>query len=128
MRAPITVTEGGETLEITALSADRDTLWDYFYDSCQSQRSVTTLRDYTHYTVIDLPGGGTRELMTQARNGWKWVWVQNAKGEVTGTRPETVTECANHGMYLRQATCANEDWRDRNPHALDSICPTNRTW
>ena len=115
-------------VEKRAASADRETLWDYFYDSCQLQRSVTTVHDYSQYTEIVTPSGTTRTVMTQARNGWKWVWVQNADGAVTGTRAETVTECANHGMYLRQQQCANEDWRDRNPHALIEYCPTDRTW
>ena len=117
-----------ETVENRAASADRETLWDYFYDSCQSQRSGTTVHDYTQKTVIDLPGGGTREVTTQARNGWKWVWVQNANGAVTGTRAQTLTECANHGMYLRQQNCANADWLARNPHLLEGTCPANRTW
>ena len=133
VRAPITVTYTNadgeeETVEIRAASADRDTLWDYFYDSCSAARSVTTVHDYSQYTEIVTPSGATRTVMTQARNGWKWVWVQNAKGEVTGTRAETVNECASHGMYLRQQTCANGEWIKRNPHLLDSWCPDNRTW
>ena len=109
-----------ESVENRAASAERDTLWDYFYDACQSQRSGTTVHDYSWRNADG-------HLM-QARNGWKYVEVQNARGDVTHTRPQTLNECASHGMYLRQRTCANEDWRDRNPHLLDSWCPTYRTW
>ena len=109
-----------ETVENRAASADRETLWDYFYDSCQSQRSSTTLRDYSWFNA-----DGHR---MQARNGWKWVEVQNANGDVTRTRPQTLTECASHGMYLRQQNCANAEWLRRNPHLHEGTCPTNRTW
>ncbi len=124
-RAPITVTYTNangeeETVEIRAASAERDTLYSFFYDSCSLQRSATTLRDYSWRNADG-------HLM-QAKNGWKYVEVQNSKGEVTGTRRQTLDECASHGMYLRQQNCANEDWRDRNPHLLNSSCPTYRTW
>ena len=115
-------------VENRAASADRETLWDFFYDSCQSQRSVTTVHDYSQSTEIVTPSGTTRTVTTQARNGWKWVWVQDANGAVTGTRAQTLNECANHGMYLRQQNCANEDWLRRNPHLHEGTCPTDRTW
>ena len=117
-----------EVVEKRAASADLETLWDYFYDSCSAVRSLTTVHDYSQYTEIVTPSGATRTVMTQARNGWKWVWVQDANGAVTGTRAETVNECANHGMYLRQAQCANEDWRRLNPHLLEGTCPEDRSW
>ena len=120
-----------ETVENRAASADRETLWDYFYDSCQGQRSVTTVHDYSQYTEIEIgtpPNTSTKRVMTQARNVWKWVWVQDANGAVTGTRAQTLTECTNHGMYLRQQNCANKDWRDLNPHLHEGTCPGDRTW
>ncbi len=124
-RDPITVTYTNangieETVEIRAASAYRDTLYSFFYDSCSLQRSATTLRDYSWRNADG-------HLM-QAKNGWKYVEVQNARGEVTGTRRQTLDECASHGMYVRQQQCSNSDWRDRNPHLLDSWCPTYRTW
>ena len=133
VRAPITVTYTNadgeeETVENRAASADRETLYDYFYDSCSAVRSLTTVHDYSQYTEIVTPSGATRTVMTQARNGWKWVWVQDANGAVTGTRPETVSECASHGMYLRQQNCANEEWLRRNPHLHEGTCPDDRTW
>ncbi|MCY4576751.1 MAG: hypothetical protein OXC55_09205, partial [Chloroflexi bacterium] len=78
-RAPITVTytnanDEEETVEVRAASADRDTLYSYFYDSCQSRKNLSAsavAHDYSHYTVIDLPGGGTKRVMIQAANGWK---------------------------------------------------------
>ncbi len=135
-RAPITVTYTNaagqeETVENRAASAERDTLYAYFEDSCQSQKDLSArdlAHDYTQETEIVLPNGKKRTVTTQAANGWKWVWVQDANGNVTGTRAQTVAECASHGMYLRQQTCANRDWRDRNPHILESYCPTYRTW
>ena len=140
-RDPITVTftnaDGEEeTVENRAASAERDTLWSYFYDSCQARKELTNaevVHDYSQYTEIvigeDAQGNAiTKRVMTQARNGWKWVWVQDANGNITGTKAQTVDECASHSMYLRQQTCANEDWRDRNPHILDAWCPTYRTW
>ncbi len=114
------VYDDGQAFVNRAASADRDTLWDYFYDSCSAARSVSTVHDYS---LFDYHG---RRI--QARNGWKWVEVQNATGAVTGTRPQTLTECASHGMYLRQSNCANDEWVRRNPHLLDSWCPDNRTW
>ena len=39
-----------------------------------------------------------------------------------------VRYCASHKLYVRQSWCGSEDWRDRNPHLLDSFCPTYRTW
>ncbi len=136
VRAPITVTYTNadgeeETVENRAASADRDTLYDYFYDSCSAARSLSNadaLHDYSQYTEIVLPNGTTKRVMTQARNGWKWVWVQDANGAVTGTRPQTVDECASHGMYLRQQQCADEDWRRWNPHLLEGTCPDDRSW
>ena len=117
-----------EAVENRAASADRETLYDYFYDSCSAVRSLTTVHDYSQHTEIVTPSGATRTVMTQARNGWKWVWVQDANGAVTGTRPETVSECASHGMYLRQQNCANEEWLRRNPHLHEGTCPDDRTW
>ena len=109
-----------ETVENRAASADRDTLWQYFYDSCKLQRSSTTLRDYSWRNADG-------HLM-QARNGWKYVEVQDDEGNVVRTRAQTLNECANHGMYLRQQNCANEDWLSWNPHLHDGTCPANRTW
>ena len=124
-RDPITVTYTNadgeeETVENRAASADRDTLWQYFYDSCKLQRSSTTLRDYSWRNADG-------HLM-QAKNGWKYVEVQDDDGNVVRTRPQTETECANHGMYLRQQNCANEDWLSWNPHLHEGTCPGNRTW
>ena len=132
VRGPITIQENGKTIEIRAASADRDTLYSYFYDSCSLRRSLSNaevLHDYSQYTEIDLPGGGTKRVMTQARNGWKWVWTQDpATGAVTGTRPQTVTECANHGMYQRRAFCENYTDGQLAEGTKENICPTYRTW
>ena len=117
-----------EVVENRAASADRETLYDYFYDSCSATRSLTTVHDYSQYTEIVTPSGATRTVMTQASNGWKWVWVQDANGAVTGTRAETVDECASHGMYLRQQNCANADWLRLNTHLHEGTCPDDRSW
>ena len=117
-----------EVVENRAASADRETLYDYFYDSCSATRSLTTVHDYSQYTEIVTPSGATLTVMTQASNGWKWVWVQDANGAVTGTRAETVDECASHGMYLRQQNCANADWLRLNTHLHEGTCPDDRSW
>ncbi len=36
--------------------------------------------------------------------------------------------CASHKLYVRQQSCASEDWRLRNPHLLATWCPEDRTW
>ncbi len=119
VRAPITYTEDGETREVTVFSADRDTLYSYFVSECTHQRSVpSALRDYSWFNA-----DGHRMA---ARNGWKWVEVQNANGEVTHTRPMTISECASLKMYHRQAFCAQYA-DDQGPNE-QKICPTNRTW
>ena len=118
-RAPITYTEDGVTREVTVFSADSDTLYSYFVSECTHQRSVpSTLRDYSWFNADG--------LRMAARNGWKWVEVQNANGDVTHTRPMTVSECASLKLYQRQAFCAQYA-DDQGPNE-QKICPTNRTW
>ena len=36
--------------------------------------------------------------------------------------------CAFHKLYVRQSGCDSDDWRARNPHLLNDLCPTYRTW
>ncbi len=118
-RAPITYTEDGETREVGVFSADRDTLYSYFVSECTHQRSVpSALRDYSWFNA-----DGHRMM---ARNGWRWVEVQNANGDVTHTRPMTISECASLKMYHRQAFCAQYA-DDQGPNE-QKICPTNRNW
>ena len=136
VRDAVYVTEdNGEVVENRAASADRETLWDYFYDSCSTRRSLSNaevLHDYSQFTEIVIgtePNTRTVEVRTQARNGWKWVWTQDpATGAVTGTRPQTLTECANHGMYQRQAFCKNYKEGQLAEGTKDNICPDDRSW
>ncbi len=128
-----------ETVENRAASADRETLWDYFYDSCNARRSLSNaavVHDYSQYTDIvigeDAEGNAiTKRAMTQARNGWKWVRNENADGSLNvrnPTRPQTVTECANLAMYYRQAFCRNYTVGQLEPGNKQNICPEDRTW
>ncbi len=115
-----------EVVENRAASADLDTLLDYFRDSCISQRSLQTAHDYSQYTEID-----GRRVMTQARNGWKWGWVQDATtGVVTGTKPFTISECVNDMMYQKRAFCENLDNGivSLPEGSREGTCPTNRNW
>ncbi|MCY4575724.1 MAG: hypothetical protein OXC55_03860 [Chloroflexi bacterium] len=120
-----------ETVENRAASADCETLYDYFYDSCQSRKNLSAsavAHDYSQHTVIDLPGGGTKRVMTQAANGWKWVWVLDANGAVIDTTAQTVAECASSALYHRQAFCRNLTDGQLPEGAKESTCPTDRTW
>ncbi len=121
IRPPITYTENGETREVGVFSADRDTLYNYFVSECTHLKSVTSDRDYSQFWEIN-----GRRIRTQARNGWKWVWVQNANGDVVGSRPMTVSECASLKLYQRQAFCAK--YADRQGSNEQKLCPTNRNW
>ncbi len=121
LRAPITYTEGEETREVGVFSADRDTLYNYFVSECTHLKSVTSDRDYSQFWEIN-----GRRIRTQARNGWKWIWVQNANGDVVGSRPMTVSECASLKLYQRQAFCAK--YADRQGSNEQKLCPTNRNW
>ncbi len=124
-----------EVVENRAASADRETLYDYFYDSCSTRRSLSNAEvahDYSQYTEIEIgtpPNTSTKRVMTQARNGWKWVWTQDpTTGAVTGTRPQTLDECASRAMYHRQAFCRNLTDGQLPEGAKESTCPTDRTW
>ena len=119
VRAPITYTENGVTREVTAFSADRLTLWDYFESECTRLRSVSD--PYRDYSLRDADGH-----LIQARNGWKYVYVQNSQGDVTGTRSMTISECASNKLYQRQSFCAQ--YADRQGPNRENICPTNRAW
>ena len=119
VRAPITYTENGVTREVTAFSADRLTLWDYFESECTRLRSVSD--PYRDYSLRDADGH-----LIQARNGWKYVYVQNSQGDVTGTRSMTISECASNKLYQRQSFCAH--YADRQGPNRENICPTNRAW
>ena len=120
VRGAITYTEGGETVEVQAYSADRDTLYNFFVQSCTRVRSATSLHDYSWFNADG--------LRMMARNGWKYVEVQNANGDVTGTRPMTISECANHGMYQRRAFCENYTTGQLAVGNEDNVCPDDRSW
>ena len=102
-------------------SPNRSTLYDHYVSQCTHMRSVSD--PYRDYSLFNADG---RRI--QARNGWKWVEVQNAAGDVTGTRPMTISECASNAVYHRQSFCSSEDLRNRNGHIWDDICPDVRTW
>ena len=108
-----------ETVENRAASADRETLYDYFYDSCSAQRKATTLHDYSWEDHL----GNTM----QDPNGWKWVYTWDESDNLI-TKRMTIDECASHGMYLRQQKCADDEWLGRNKHLHEGTCPENRTW
>ena len=118
-RDPITVTYDGETVEAKAFSAERDTLWDYFESECTRLRSVSD--PYRDYSLFDADG---RRI--QASNGWKWVYVQNSQGDVTGSTPMTVSQCASLKLYQRQAFC--DQYANRQGPNEQKLCPTYRTW
>ena len=119
VRAPITHTDNGVTSEVTVFSADRDTLSSYFHSECSRLKSVpSTLRDYSWFNA-----DGHRMM---AKNGWKYVEVQNANGDVTRTRPMTISECTSLKLYQRQAFCAQ--YADRQGPNQQRICPDDRSW
>ena len=118
-RDPIYVTYDGESVEAKAFSAERDTLWDYFESECTRLRSVSD--PYRDYSLFDADG---RRI--QASNGWKWVYVQNSQGDVTGSTPMTVSQCASLKLYQRQAFC--DQYANRQGPNEQKICPTYRTW
>ncbi len=124
-RAPITVTYDGQQFEAKAFSAERGTLYDYFEAECTGLQSVASDRDYSFFMEFDTPSG-PREFRVMARNGWKWVAVQNANGDITGTRPMSIRECASNKLYQRQAFC--EQYADRQGPNEQKVCPTYRTW
>ena len=109
-----------ETVEAKAYSADSETLYDYFVSECTALRSATTLRDYSWNNADG------RQMMS--RNGWKWVEVQNANGDVTGTRPMTISECASNKLYQRQQFCENYTTGQLAPSNEDNVCPDDRSW
>ena len=102
-------------------SPNRSTLYDHYVSQCTHMRSVSD--PYRDYSLFNADG---RRI--QAQNGWKWVEVQNAAGDVTGTRPMTINECAGNALYHRQSFCGSEDLRNRNGHIWEDICPDVRTW
>ncbi len=103
------------------LSRNRSTLYDHYVSQCTHIRSVSD--PYRDYSLFDADG---RRI--QASNGWKYVYAQDSQGNVTGTRPMLVSECASHGLYQRQSFCSSEDLKARNGHIWDDICPDVRTW
>ena len=113
--------DNGEVTEIGAYSADRETLWDYYVSQCTHLRSVSD--PYRDYSLFNADG---RRI--QAQNGWKWVEVQNAAGDVTGTRPMTINECAGNAVYQRQAFCNNYSVGQLAPSNEDNVCPDDRSW
>ena len=116
-RDPIYVTVDGVQEELKAYSADRDTLYDYFVSECTRLRSATTLYDASFRNA--------QGHLLQARNGWKYVEIMDSNGNVTGTRPLTIAECASDKLYKRQAACDNPSVTYAN---RDHVCPTNRNW
>ena len=118
-RDPIYVTYDGQQYEAKAFSAERDTLWDYFESECTRLRSVSD--PYRDYSLFDADG---RRI--QASNGWKYVYVQNSQGDVTGTRAMSIRECTSNKLYQRQQFC--EQYADRQGPNEQKICPTYRTW
>ena len=113
--------DNGEVTEIGAYSADRETLWDYYVSQCTHLRSVSD--PYRDYSLFNADG---RRI--QAQNGWKWVEVQNAAGDVTGTRPMTINECTGNAVYQRQAFCNNYSVGQLAPSNEDNVCPDDRSW
>ena len=113
--------DNGEVSEVGAYSADRETLWDYFESQCTHLRSVSD--PYRDYSLFNADG---RRI--QARNGWKWVEVQNAAGDVTHTRAMTINECASNALYQRQAFCNNYTVGQLAPSNRDNVCPADRSW
>ena len=120
-RDPIYVTYDGQQYEVKAYSAHRSTLWDYFESECTRLRSVSD--PYRDYSLWDADG---RRI--QASNGWKYVYVQNSQGDVTGTRPMYISECASNKVYQRQAFCNNYTTGQLAPSNEDNVCPDYRTW
>ncbi len=118
-RDPIYVTYDGQQYEAKAFSAERGTLWDYFESECTRLRSVSD--PYRDYSLRDADG-----RLIQARNGWKYVYVQNSQGDITGTRAMTISECTSNKLYQRQQFC--EVYADRQGPNEQKICPTYRTW
>ncbi len=118
-RAALYVTYDGQQYEAKAYSAERDTLWDYFESECTRLRSVSD--PYRDYSLRDADG-----RLIQARNGWKYVYVQNSQGDITGTRAMTISECTSNKLYQRQQFC--EVYADRQGPNEQNICPTYRTW
>ena len=118
-RGPLYVTYDGQQYEAKAFSAERGTLWDYFESECTRLRSVSD--PYRDYSLRDADG-----RLIQARNGWKYVYVQNSQGDITGTRAMTISECTSNKLYQRQSFC--ETYADRQGPNEQKICPTYRTW
>ncbi len=113
--------DNGEVSELKAYSADRETLWDYFESECRRLRSVSD--PYRDYSLFDADG---RRI--QASNGWKYVYVQNSQGDVTGTRAMYISECASNKVYQRQAFCNNYTVGQLAPSNEDNVCPDDRSW
>ena len=118
---PVRVTDAGEAILVKAFSGDRSTLRDYFTSECTDLRSVSD--PYGDSSMFD--ADGNRLL---ARNGWKWVYAQNSQGDVTGTRPMTISECVSNKLYERQSFCAQNAIHNRQGDQLGHTCPDPRNW
>ena len=83
---------------------------------CQRLRSASSPHDYSQWDEWTDGDGRKIRVRTQAANGWDWVYVYS-NGRVTGSRPQTVDECAQAKLSERKVWCdhyghieGNEDY------------------